>query len=396
MAIYRGVGGAGEANDDATLNAVTEKAQDAAQSASEAATSATSAASSATTATTKASEASTSASNAATSASAAASSATAAATSATSSATSATSSASSATAAAASETAAAASETAAATSETNAATSETNAASSASAAASSATAAAASETAAAASESAAATSETNAATSASAAATSATNASSAQTAAEAARDSALSALDNFDDRYLGQKTSDPTTDNDGDALVTGALYFNTTNDIMKVYEGSAWVPAYASFSSFDTDDLTEGSTNLYYTDARAQAISINNVIEDTTPQLGGNLDANGFTIAGRNVATDGTKLDGIETGATADQTAQEIATAIDADTTAEATLKSALGLGSAAYTPTSDYATAAQGTSADTAYGWGDHSTQGYATETYATGEALALAIALG
>jgi chemotaxis protein histidine kinase CheA len=396
MAIYRGVGGAGEANDDATLNAVTEKAQDAAQSASEAATSATSAASSATTATTKASEASTSASNAATSASAAASSATAAATSATSSATSATSSASSATAAAASETAAAASETAAATSETNAATSETNAASSATAAASSATAAAASETAAAASESAAATSETNAASSASAAATSATNASSAQTAAEAARDSALSALDNFDDRYLGQKTSDPTTDNDGDALVTGALYFNTTNDIMKVYEGSAWVPAYASFSSFDTDDLTEGSTNLYYTDARAQAVSINNVVEDTTPQLGGNLDANGFTIAGRNVATDGTKLDGIETGATADQTAQEIATAIDADTTAEATLKTALGLGSAAYTPTSDYATAAQGTSADTAYGWGDHSTQGYATETYATGEALALAIALG
>ena len=38
MAIYRGVGGAGEANDDATLNAITEQAQDAATSASEAAT----------------------------------------------------------------------------------------------------------------------------------------------------------------------------------------------------------------------------------------------------------------------------------------------------------------------------------------------------------------------
>ena len=42
----------------------------------------------------------------------------------------------------------------------------------------------------------------------------------------------------------------------------------------------------------DTDTITEGSTNLYYTDARAQAVSINNVVEDTTPQLGGTLDTN--------------------------------------------------------------------------------------------------------
>jgi len=61
------------------------------------------------------------------------------------------------------------------------------------------------------------------------------------------------------------------------------------------------------------------------------------------------------------------KLDGVEAGATADQTAQEIATAIDADATAETTLKSALGLGSAAYTDSTDYATAAQGALADTA-----------------------------
>ena len=52
---------------------------------------------------------------------------------------------------------------------------------------------------------------------------------------------------------------------------------------------------------------------------------------------------------------DKAKLDGIETGATADQTAQEIATLIDADATAESTLKSALGLGSAAYTASTAY-----------------------------------------
>ena len=48
--------------------------------------------------------------------------------------------------------------------------------------------------------------------------------------------------------------------------------------------------------SFDTDAVSEGSNNLYYTDARVQAISINNVVEDTTPQLGGNLDAQAFNI----------------------------------------------------------------------------------------------------
>ena len=54
----------------------------------------------------------------------------------------------------------------------------------------------------------------------------------------------------------------------------------------------------ARIAAATTDDLTEGSTNLYYTDARAQAVSINNVVEDTTPQLGGNLDLNSSNITG--------------------------------------------------------------------------------------------------
>ncbi len=50
--------------------------------------------------------------------------------------------------------------------------------------------------------------------------------------------------------------------------------------------------------SGDTDDVAEGSTNLYYTDTRARAVSIENVVEDTTPQLGGNLDLNSNNIDG--------------------------------------------------------------------------------------------------
>lgn len=85
----------------------------------------------------------------------------------------------------------------------------------------------------------ASTSATNAATSASNASTSATSA--ANSAAAAA-----TALDSFDDRYLGTKASDPTLDNDGNALLTGALYYNTTSQTMKVYDGANWIAATAA------------------------------------------------------------------------------------------------------------------------------------------------------
>jgi 6-phosphogluconolactonase (cycloisomerase 2 family) len=87
---------------------------------------------------------------------------------------------------------------------------------------------------------AAATSASNASTSASNAASSATTASNAVTSAELAATNAAASYDSFDDRYLGAKASDPTLDNDGDALIAGATYFNTSTDSMKVYSGSAW------------------------------------------------------------------------------------------------------------------------------------------------------------
>jgi hypothetical protein len=67
------------------------------------------------------------------------------------------------------------------------------------------------------------------------------SAESSATAAAASAAAAATSYDNFDDRYLGQKSSDPSVDNDGAALITGALYFNTSNNVMMVYTGSAWV-----------------------------------------------------------------------------------------------------------------------------------------------------------
>ena len=57
---------------------------------------------------------------------------------------------------------------------------------------------------------------------------------------DAAADKAVDAYDSFDDRYLGVKNSAPANDNDGGALLTGALYFNSTSNTMFVFTGSAW------------------------------------------------------------------------------------------------------------------------------------------------------------
>ena len=47
---------------------------------------------------------------------------------------------------------------------------------------------------------------------------------------------AEAALDTFDDDFLGSKSSNPSVDNDGNSLADGALYFDTTNNVMKVYD----------------------------------------------------------------------------------------------------------------------------------------------------------------
>jgi len=225
-------------------------ATNAAASASAASTSASAASSSATAASGSASTASTQASNASTSASNASSSASAASSSASTASTQATNAGTSATAAAASASSASSSASAASTSASNASSSASAASTSASNASTSATNASNSASTATTQATNASTSASNASTSATNAATSASSAATAQTAAESARDATLAAYDSFDDRYLGAKTSNPTVDNDGNALVAGALYFNSVSGAMQLWTGSAWVAAYVSGSGY--------------------------------------------------------------------------------------------------------------------------------------------------
>lgn len=94
--------------------------------------------------------------------------------------------------------------------------------------------------------------EANAGNSATAAANSAANA-----AASAA--AAAATLDNFDDRYLGQKTADPTLDNDGNPLQIGALYYNTVEGVMRVFTGTGWIDAATGVNSDDVAFLQSGA-----------------------------------------------------------------------------------------------------------------------------------------
>ena len=125
---------------------------------------------------------------------------------------------------------------AAATSASSASTSATNAANSATAAANSA--------------SAASTSASNAATSATAAANSASSSASQASSAATQATQAAASLDTFDDLWLGVKTIDPSVDNDGDALTTGDIYYNSNSNELKIWDGSQWKIAAKDTTAF--------------------------------------------------------------------------------------------------------------------------------------------------
>lgn len=83
----------------------------------------------------------------------------------------------------------------------------------------------------------AAISETNANASKVAAASSAAAAEADRILADTSAANAIAAFDSFDDRYLGAKASDPGVDNDGDPLLYGALYWNTSVSELRVFNG---------------------------------------------------------------------------------------------------------------------------------------------------------------
>ena len=104
-----------------------------------------------------------------------------------------------------------------------------------------------------------------------------TNAETAQTAAEAAQSAAEATFDLFDDTYLGAKASNPTVDNDGNALQDGALYFDTTNNTMKVYDLGTTSWNRITPTTSEQTNINTVSTNI--ASVNTVATNINDVIK---------------------------------------------------------------------------------------------------------------------
>jgi hypothetical protein len=259
----------------------------------------------------------------------------------------------SAAAASTSETNAANSETAAGASETAAGLSETNASASASAASTSETNALNSANSASASESNASTSAGNAATSESNASASALSATSSANSAAASLASVELVFDSFDDRYLGAKSADPTLDNDGDALLAGACYWNTTLETLRFYNGAVWEdPQASAYSSAVAAALSE--TNAA---ASESAASLSESNASTSAGAAGTSQSNA-AASETNAATSESNASTSETNAAASESAASTseANALTSETNAAASLAAMNGtyLGAQASDPTLD------------------------------------------
>jgi len=86
----------------------------------------------------------------------------------------------------------------------------------------------------------------------------------AASAASTSATNAANSYDAFDDRYLGSKSSAPSVDNDGNALLTGALYWNSTSNELYLWTGSAWTSSALSGTDFvaKTGDTMTGALSL--------------------------------------------------------------------------------------------------------------------------------------
>lgn len=131
-----------------------------------------------------------------------------------------------------------------------------------------------------------------------AAALSETNAAASEAATLLIKNQVDATYDLFDDRYLGNKTEDPLTDNDGNPLQAGTLYFNTTLATFRGYNGIEFIslPAteainilfapFGNLVSTNVQDAIQELDTIKITDADDQVKS-NNIVDNavTTPKI---------------------------------------------------------------------------------------------------------------
>jgi len=114
----------------------------------------------------------------------------------------------------------------------------------------------------------------------------------------------ISSVNDFSDVYR-ISSSDPSSH-----LHTGDLVFNTTSNELRVYNGSSW---------------------------QGGVTATGGLLAKSGGEMTGNITFSGSqTVDGRDISTDGTKLDGIESNATADMTGAQLKTAYEGESNTNA------------------------------------------------------------
>ena len=141
--------------------------------------------------------------------------------------------------------------------------------------------------------------------------------------------------------------TDLTTNLTGEATGSGTLDYTTGDiDIVVTVVDNGHNHILSNITDVQVNNAISGQILVYNGTVWANATNTSGItalVQDLSPALGGNLDLNNRnitgtgniaitgTIDGRDVSADGTKLDGIESGATADQTAAQIKTAYESN-----------------------------------------------------------------
>jgi hypothetical protein len=138
------------------------------------------------------------------------------------------------------------------------------------------------------------------------------------TAAATSASNAATTYDAFDDRYLGSKASAPATDNDGNTLLTGALYWNSSANQLYVWDGAAWdeaafnatgaVVSFNTRSGAVTLTSTDVTDALTYTPLGSADIGVTVQAYDATYLVDADI---GVTVQGYDIDT--AKLDVAQT-----------------------------------------------------------------------------------